>query len=139
MVSDTQNKQNLRTAARQAARSLGYDAATFEPRTFSYDQLRDFNGALANVILAYPALFTDGTLYLARDVSNKDYGAIVQTAATFDDYADAFAGEALKVGDSVADVGRGVQAAASTLGALLPVVVVVGLGIVLYNFQRKTA
>ncbi len=137
MVTEASNRLFLRTAARNAARSLGYDAATFEPRTFTYDQQTAYVQALAREILKYPNNFTDATILAANSIANKNYGPLVDSSASFDDFADAFADEALKVGESVAAVGEGVKTTLSMSAYLIPVVAVAVVGIWLWKFSKS--
>lgn len=138
-VTAEQNRLNLRTASRNVARAIGYDAATFDPKDFTFDQRTAYVHALAAYIADRPQLFTDGTLATAANVSAKDYGSIADTAPTFDAFADAFIDEALAVGQSVASVGEGVKTGLKLTRYLIPAALVAAALIGLYGLKKKVA
>ncbi len=139
MITPEQNRLNLRTAAREVARTLGHDAGTFDPRSFTYEQRTEYLNRLGAFITARPQLFTAGTLRTAAELAAKNYAPLSDPAPTFDAFADAFIDEAIETGAAVAAVGEGVKTSLTLTQYLLPLALVFAVFIALKNFDKKTA
>lgn len=140
MVTEAQNLYNLRTARARALVGLGLpeDASN---ASLDFEVRKAVTAAIAADVLKYPASFTEQTVKAAAITLEGDYGSMNAVGAPSQvvEFFELTLENAVDVGDSVADIGRGAQAAASTLGAVMPLLVLGGAAILLYSLYRRTA
>lgn len=134
MVTDTQNRANLRSAERLVAEGLGLESA--DVNAMPYAQRVEFTRRLAELVLNYPARFTDATLATARGIVGRTYSPLDDTAFNWSDFAVA-AAEASPAG-ALVDAGEGVKAAVSSLKWALPAGALAAGGILLLALARRT-
>lgn len=94
-VSALSNSANLKTAARNAAASIGVD-----PANLTYDERTAFNKALAAEILKYPRSFSDATLETARRIDAKAYQPLDDEGFDLSDFANLTVDNAGKIVDA---------------------------------------
>lgn len=134
MVSDQQNRQNLRSAERLVALEMGVNPD--DNSGLTYEQRSEFSRLLAAKIAQYPERFNDATRKTAGLVASRTFDPMGDPSFDWTDFASDLADNAIAAGDSVADVGRGVTAGFSTLKWLIPLAVVaavVGYGWIQYK------
>ena len=95
-ISAESNRLNLKTAARNAANSLGVDAAKL-----TFDQRTAFNKALAAEVLKYPLSFTAETLNTARIIYAREYRPLESEGFDLGDIADAIGNEAAAINNAL--------------------------------------
>lgn len=123
---------NPRSAAIAAVRAqLGLNDI---PSSWTYDQRVEYNKALANYISTHPALFTPQDLATASDIAVKAYAPLADTSTLADigQFGENVLDNVIDAGNEVADVGRGALTGISIAGMAIPVLVVVGLGLVIW-------
>ena len=131
------NRQNLRSAERLVAQEMGVDPDANS--SLSYEQRGEFSRRLAAKILAYPDRFTAETVATAQAIAGRTLDPLADASFSWSDFSSAVTDNALAIGDSVADVGRGVTGTLSSVKWLLPLAAVVAVGILIVGFKRKVA
>lgn len=137
MITVEQNRANLRSAERIVAIALNIDNQGGTWRTaLSYEQRVAYDKALADYIVAHPAAFMDQTVQTAKLVASQNLTPLADTGFDLDLFVSATVDNAVQIGDSVADIGRGAAAAASSLRWLIPAVLVIAVGIALWKWTK---
>lgn len=84
MISESQSRANLRTAATNVRTRLGLSDT---PGTWTYAQRTTYNQELALEVLKYPRSFTDSTVATASAVAGKVYSPLEDTSIAWGDFA----------------------------------------------------
>ena len=104
------------------------------PSDWSYDQRVSYNQALAALIAQNASSFPPQEVEVARAIQAETVSPLADTSVSADlgAFGSAFLDNVEKAGDSVADVGRGALAGISIAGMAIPLLVVVGVGLVIW-------
>jgi hypothetical protein len=129
VVTEQQNRLNLRSAERLVAAEMGISA---DDNTLPHDTRLLFMRQLALKVLQYPDRFTPATLATARRVSETAYDPLADASFSAADFAAAYVAP-------IAEAGAGTAAAISSLRWLLPVGLVIAAGILLLGLKKKVA
>ena len=103
-----------------------------------YEQRTEFSKRLAAKILEFPSRFTAETVNTAKLVSGGNYSPLSDDSFSWSDFVSAAVDNAVDLGDSVADIGRGAAAAGSALKWVLPAAAVAVVVLAVVGFGRKT-
>lgn len=121
-----QNRANLRSAERVVAIQLGIDDQGGTWRTsLTYEQRVAYDKALAAYIAAHPSAFADSTVETAQLVTSQNLTPLADASFSLEDFSSAVVDNAVGIGDSVANVGRGVTNTLSLAKWGIPLAVLV--------------
>ncbi len=137
MVTEAQNRANLRSAERVVWIEMGVDRQDGAAPDLTFEQRGVYVVKLSQKILATPGNFTAFTLATAREVVDHGFAPLADASFNWSDFRSAVVDNAVKAGDSVADVGRGVQTGLSTLRWGIPLLIVAALAVAVWAMIRK--
>lgn len=133
VVSQEQNRANLRSAEKLVSYEMGLD----ESRALNYDQRAEFNRRLSAKILQYPDRFTPQTIETARLVAGRQYEPLADSSFSWEDFAKESFNNAVDAGADVAEIGKGTLRAVSMAGWLIPAAALFVVGVFAWSFAKK--
>ena len=134
MVTQEQNRLNLRSAERLVAGELGVDA---DANALPLEIRAEFNRRLAAKILLFPDRFTAQTVATATAIASKQYEPLSDASFSVVDFIRETANNGVAVAADVAEIGNGVRRTAALAGWLIPAAALAVVGIYLWKFAKK--
>lgn len=131
------NPTEARAAAVAAVRAqLGL--TNIPPSEWSYDTRVNYNKTLAEYIRVNAASFSAQDQFVAAQINQETISPLADTGLSSD--LSAFGGEFVnqleQAGGKVAAIGTGVLDTAQLAGKILPLVLLIGTGILIYSFYK---